>query len=130
MPRTAFGTLQSNLVPFYLGFQTLTTSTLLLTHLYFHPDLISSPLVEPHWATCEEGRQGMLIVGSVIASVVNYLVVAPLTTKVMLDRHRQERLEGKEYDAPTVSIASWPRLYPRSYTQAELLFRPLARCPA
>ncbi|KAK1922519.1 hypothetical protein DB88DRAFT_495409 [Papiliotrema laurentii] len=105
LPRQTFGTLQSRLTPLYFSFQTLTTSTLLLTHLYFHPSLISSPLVEPHWATCEEGRQGLLILASVVASAVNWLVVGPLTTSVMFDRHRLERLEGKEADEPNPSEA-------------------------
>ena len=103
LPRQTFGTLQSRLTPLYFSFQTLTTSTLLLTHLWFHPSLISSPLVEPHWATCDEGRQGLLILASMVPSLVNWLVVGPLTTDVMFERHRLERLEAKEYDEPNVS---------------------------
>jgi hypothetical protein len=74
--------------------------------LWFHPSLISSPLVEPHWATCEEGRQGLLILASVVASAVNWLVVGPLASSTMFERHRLERLEGKEHDEPNVSHAT------------------------
>ena len=103
LPRQTFGTLQSRLQPLYFTFQTLTTATLLLTHLYFHPSLISSPLVEPHWATCEEGRQGLLIVAAFASSAVNWLIVGPWATSTMFERHRLERVEGKEHDEPNVS---------------------------
>lgn len=102
LPRTTFGTLQGRLTPLYFSFQTLSTATLLLTHLWFHPALISSPLVEPHWATCEEGRQGLLILASVVPSLLNWVLVGPMATDVMLERHRLERLESKEYDEPNV----------------------------
>ncbi|CAD6567664.1 MAG: hypothetical protein TREMPRED_003810 [Tremellales sp. Tagirdzhanova-0007] len=105
LPRTTFGTLQGRLTPLYFSFQTLSTATLLLTHLWFHPALISSPLVEPHWATCEEGRQGLLILASVVPSLLNWVLVGPMATDVMLERHRLERLESKEYDEPNPSEA-------------------------
>ncbi|WVN87769.1 uncharacterized protein L203_102964 [Cryptococcus depauperatus CBS 7841] len=89
LPRQTFGTLQSHLTPLYFSFSSLTTSALLLTHLYFHPSLISSPRVEPHWLTCEEGRQGLLIIGALIPQLLNWL----------------ERVEGKEYDEPYPSDA-------------------------
>ncbi|WVO15293.1 hypothetical protein L204_102949 [Cryptococcus depauperatus] len=98
LPRQTFGTLQSHLTPLYFSFSSLTTSALLLTHLYFHPSLISSPRVEPHWLTCEEGRQGLLIIGALVPQLLNWLVVGPLTTNVVFERHRLERVEGKEYD--------------------------------
>lgn len=104
LPRQTFGTLQSRLQPLYFSFQTLTSATLLLTHLWFHPALISSPLVEPHWATCEEGRQGLLIVAALASSAVNWLIVGPWASSVMFERHRLERVEGKEYDEPNVSV--------------------------
>lgn len=104
LPRQTFGTLQSRLQPLYFSFQTLTSATLLLTHLYFHPSLISSPLVEPHWMTCEEGRQGILIVAALASSALNWLVVGPMATSTMFERHRLERVEGKEYDEPNVSF--------------------------
>jgi hypothetical protein len=36
---------------------------------------------------------------------INWLFVGPKTTEVMFERHRLERLEGKEYDEPAVSIS-------------------------
>jgi hypothetical protein len=44
-----------------------------------------------------------LIVASAVASALNWLVVGPLASGAMLERHRLERLEGKEYDEPFVS---------------------------
>ena len=112
LPRTTFGTLQAHLTPFYFTFQTLSTSTLLLTHLWFHPGLISSPTVPPHWATSEEGHQGLLILGGLVASIFNLVIVGPWTTEVMFERHRLERIEGKEYDSPSVSDLDlvWPHI--------------------
>ncbi|OCF31397.1 hypothetical protein I317_05955 [Kwoniella heveanensis CBS 569] len=103
LPRQTFGTLQSRLTPLYFTFSTLSTATLLLTHLYFHPGLISSPRVEPHWATSEAGHQGFLILAALIPQVLNLLVVGPWTSEVMFQRHRQERVESKEYDEAGVS---------------------------
>ncbi|WVQ81552.1 hypothetical protein IAT38_003676 [Cryptococcus sp. DSM 104549] len=103
LPRQTFGTLQSRLTPLYFSFSTLTTSALLLTHLYFHPSLISSPRVEPHWLTSEQGRQGLLIIAGLIPQAINWLVVGPLANDLVFKRHRQERVESKEYDEPNVS---------------------------
>ncbi|WWC64132.1 uncharacterized protein I303_106740 [Kwoniella dejecticola CBS 10117] len=105
LPRQTFGTLQARLQPLYFTFSSLATSTLLFTHLWFHPGLISSPRVEPHWATSAEGQQGLLIVASLIPQLLNLLVVSPLASDIMFERHRQERVEGKEYDEPNVSEA-------------------------
>ncbi|WWD21096.1 hypothetical protein CI109_105577 [Kwoniella shandongensis] len=105
LPRQTFGTLQSRLTPLFFSFQTLTTSALLFTHLYFHPSLISSPRVEPHWATSEQGQQGLLIVASMVPQLLNWLVVGPLATDAMFERHRLERLEGKEHDEPNPTDA-------------------------
>ncbi|ORY26255.1 hypothetical protein BCR39DRAFT_470544 [Naematelia encephala] len=103
IPHQTFGQLQSKLTPLFFSFSTLTTSALLLTHLYFHPGLISSPTVPPHWATSEEGIQGLLILGGLVPNLLNWLVLGPATTKVMFERHRVERLEGKEHDEPNPS---------------------------
>ncbi|AFR96000.1 hypothetical protein J008_03892 [Cryptococcus neoformans] len=105
LPRQTFGTLQSHLTPLYFSFSSITTSALLLTHLYFHPSLISSPRVEPHWLTSEEGRQGLLIVAGLVPQVLNWLVVGPLANSVVFERHRLERVEGKEYDEANPSDA-------------------------
>jgi hypothetical protein len=103
LPRQTFGTLQSRLTPLYFSFTTLSTATLLLTHLWFHPSLISSPTVKPHWLTSEEGRQGLCILAALVPQAINWLFVGPKTTEVMFERHRLERLESKEYDEPNVS---------------------------
>ncbi|WVR09146.1 hypothetical protein IAU60_006208 [Kwoniella sp. DSM 27419] len=103
LPRQTFGTLQSRLQPLYFTFSTLATSTLLLTHLWFHPGLISSPRVEPHWTTCEAGHQGLMIIAAMLPQVLNLLVVGPYTSDLMFQRHRQERVEGKEYDEAGIS---------------------------
>ncbi|KAK4684352.1 hypothetical protein P7C73_g5830, partial [Tremellales sp. Uapishka_1] len=103
LPRETFGTLQSRLQPLYFSTSTAITSTLLLTHLYFHPSLISSPRVEPHWASSEQGIQGLLIIASLVPNLVNWLVVGPKATEIMFERHRLEKIEGKEYDEPNPS---------------------------
>ncbi|WWC91314.1 uncharacterized protein L201_006257 [Kwoniella dendrophila CBS 6074] len=103
LPRQTFGTLQSRLQPLYFTFTSLATATLMLTHFYFHSDLISSPKVPPHFTSSPEGQQALLIIGSFVPQLLNLLVVSPLASNVMFERHRQERVEGKEYDEPNVS---------------------------
>ena len=103
LPRQTFGTLQARLTPFYFSTSTILTSTLLLTHLYFHPSLISAPTVKPHWHSSEEGRQGLLIVAGLIPQLLNLIWFGPQATKVMFERHRLEKLEGKEYNEANVS---------------------------
>jgi len=105
LPRQTFASLQSHLTPLYFSTTSILTSTLLLTHLYFHPGLISSPRVPPHWNSSEEGHQGLLILAGLVPQVINWLIVGPWTTEVMFERHRLERLEGKEYDEPNPSEA-------------------------
>ncbi len=114
LPRQTFGQLQSRLTPLYFSTSTLLTSTLFITHLYFHPSLISSPLSKPHWWSSEEGRQGLLIVAGLIPNLVNWLIVGPKATDVMFERHRVERIEGKEYDSPDVSFGTDFTLFPLS----------------
>jgi hypothetical protein len=103
LPRQTFGTLQARLTPFYFSTSTILTSTLLLTHLYFHPSLISAPTVKPHWHSSEEGRQGLLIVAGLVPQLLNLIWFGPQATKVMFERHRLEKLEGKEYNDANVS---------------------------
>ncbi|WWC97864.1 hypothetical protein V866_004751 [Kwoniella sp. B9012] len=104
LPRQTFGTLQSRLQPLYFTFSSIATSTLLFTHYWFHPGLISSPRVPPHHnSDYPEGIQALLIIGSLIPQLLNLIVVSPLASDVMFERHRQERVEGKEYDEPNVS---------------------------
>jgi hypothetical protein len=102
LPRQTFGTLQARLNPFYFSTSTILTSTLLLTHLYFHPSLISAPTVKPHWHSSEEGRQGLLIVAGLVPQLLNLIWFGPQATKVMFERHRLEKLEGKEYNEANV----------------------------
>jgi hypothetical protein len=42
--------------------------------------------------------QGLLIVGALVPSLVNWLYAGPKATEVMFERHRLEKLEGKSYD--------------------------------
>lgn len=95
LPKEAFGTLQQTLQPAYFATSSLLTSTLLLTHLYFHPVLLSSPLKAPHWYQIEEGRQALLIVAGMLPNVLNWLVVGPKIKALTYSRHRLERSEGK-----------------------------------
>ncbi|KAL7421195.1 hypothetical protein Q5752_004080 [Cryptotrichosporon argae] len=103
LPRQTFGLLQSRLQPLYFGTSSALLSTLLVTHLYFHPGLLGAPGARPHWHEAEEGVQALLVVAALVPSLANWLVVGPAATKTMFERHRLERLEGKEYDAPAPS---------------------------
>ena len=98
-----FGTLQSRLTPTFYAIQTGLTSALLLTHLYFHPGLISSPRVPPHWVSSEEGHQGLFILGALVPSIINWAIVGPLSVSSMFEKHRLERVEGKSAKDPNVS---------------------------
>lgn len=39
-----------------------------------------------------------------VPQVLNWLVVGPLANSVVFERHRLERVEGKEYDEANVSF--------------------------
>jgi hypothetical protein len=44
-----------------------------------------------------------MIVAGLVPQLLNLLFFGPQATKVMFERHRLERLEGKEFDEPNVS---------------------------
>jgi len=46
-----------------------------------------------------------MIVAGLVPQLLNLLFFGPQATKVMFERHRLERLEGKEFDEPNVSLA-------------------------
>ena len=100
-----FSHLTATTTPTYLATTSTLTGALLGTHLYFHPVLVSSPLRQPHWYQIEEGVQGLFILAALVPQVVNWLVVAPAATRVMYERHRLERTEGKGFDSPNPSQA-------------------------
>ncbi|RSH78927.1 uncharacterized protein EHS24_001850 [Apiotrichum porosum] len=74
LSRDQFVSLQSKVAPAYFATSTALTGTLLLTHLYFHPSLLSSPLKSPHWYQLEEGVQAILIATAFVPQLINLLV--------------------------------------------------------
>ncbi len=44
-----------------------------------------------------------MIIASLVPQLLNWVLVGPMTTNVMIERHRLEKLELKEYDEPNVS---------------------------
>lgn len=47
----------------------------------------------------------VLAIGALGMSLINLLVVTPWTSKLMFQRHRLEKQEGKSYSDPSVSTA-------------------------
>jgi len=48
-----------------------------------------------------------MIIASLVPQLLNWVLVGPMTTNVMIERHRLEKLELKEYDEPNVSGPGW-----------------------
>lgn len=49
----------------------------------------------------------MLIVAGLVPQLLNLIWFGPQATKVMFERHRLEKMEGKEYNEANVSSSSF-----------------------
>jgi len=101
LPRQQFGTLQAKSFPIYFGLSLGLDSALLALWTLSHPDVIPAYL-QPQRADVAQAY-ALVVVG--ILTSINLFVLSPYTTKIMFQRHRLEREEGKGSSDPTASPA-------------------------
>jgi hypothetical protein len=99
LPRQQFGNLMEKVFPSYFAFNSILGGVLLGTFAYQHPVVRRKPF------DIFDGTvyQAFTLATGIAANLVNTLVIAPASYKLMHDRHRQEKVEGKSYDDAGVS---------------------------
>lgn len=97
LPRQSFGNLQAVLLPSVFGVQAAAAGGLLVSFLREYPIVYHRfDLLDVHcW-------QAVTLLTTTGLSLFNLLVATPTCSKLMSDRHRQERAEGKDYSDPSV----------------------------
>jgi hypothetical protein len=97
LPRQSFGNLQAVLLPSVFGVQAAAAGSLLFSFLREYPIVYHRfDLLDVHcW-------QAVTLLTTTGLSLFNLLVATPTATKIMNDRHRQERAEGKDFSDPSV----------------------------
>lgn len=99
LPRQQFGNLMSKVFPVYFGYQA-TLSALLVGTLAWDHSVVRKHPFDIFDATV---YQAFTLATGALINVVNGLIVGPASTKVMQERHRQEKVEGKAYSDEGVS---------------------------
>ncbi|TDL28777.1 hypothetical protein BD410DRAFT_781309 [Rickenella mellea] len=99
LPRQQFGTLQHRTFPIYFVISIILSGGLLAQWIATHPSVLDN-FTKPTFADVAQAYA----LGTVFLSqAANYFVVGPMTSKVMFQRHKQEKSEGKAYNDPEVS---------------------------
>ncbi|UJR11427.1 hypothetical protein I4U23_015607 [Adineta vaga] len=83
LPRQQFGLLQSKLFPIYFLSQSVLNGICLIT-------------------TSNRNSRTIFLIG-IVGGLMNLIIVGPWTSKVMQERHKVEREEGKTYNEPGIS---------------------------
>ncbi|OBZ79858.1 hypothetical protein A0H81_00481 [Grifola frondosa] len=99
LPRQQFGTLQHRTFPIYFIISIGISSGLLTLWTYSHPAVLAykwNPLVA-------DVAQAYALATVVLSQVTNHVVIGPLTSKTMFQRHKLEKEEGKAYNEAGVS---------------------------
>ncbi|THH19072.1 hypothetical protein EUX98_g8841 [Antrodiella citrinella] len=99
LPRQQFGALQHRTFPIYFGISIALASTLLGLWTYSHPNVLEH-VANPKVA---DVAQAYTLGSVVLAQLANQLVIGPLTSKTMFQRHKLEKSEGKSYNEAGVS---------------------------
>ncbi|KAH9949862.1 hypothetical protein B0H21DRAFT_819790 [Amylocystis lapponica] len=97
--RQQFGTLQHRVFPVYFLASIILSATLLGLWTYSHPSLLEYVL-NP---TVADVAQFYALATPLISAASNSLVIGPLTSRTMFQRHKLEKAEGKGYNEPGVS---------------------------
>jgi len=99
LPRHQFGALQHKTFPVYFVISIALSTSLLSTWILKHPNVLVY-LARPNVADVAQ----VYALGIVLLSQAsNYFVVGPLTSKIMFQRQKLEKEEGKTYNEPGVS---------------------------
>lgn len=99
LPKQQFSALMSKLFPSYYTFQAAVTGAMVATLAYDYSVIRKHPF-DIMDATV---YQAFTLATSAAAHLVNALVVAPASSKLMTDIQRQEKAEGKSFDDAGVS---------------------------
>ncbi|GAA5973318.1 hypothetical protein JCM11641_003070 [Rhodosporidiobolus odoratus] len=96
LARPHFAALQAALFPRFFALQSIASAALL--GLYARAGKVSN------WKTSLRSDRNVWALAVMLAAGLgNWAVVGPWTTSTMRRRHRREKIEGKEYNDPTVS---------------------------
>jgi len=99
LPRHQFGALQHKTFPVYFFLSIVISSALLSIWIWKHPDVLQQ-LSQPNVADVTQAYA----LGTVLLSqATNYLIISPLTSQTMFQRHKLEKEEGRVYTDPEVS---------------------------
>jgi len=99
LPRPMFAALQHQVFPVYFVISSILSSGMLGLWTWSHPDIIVH-ILRPNVA---DVAQAYALGCVLLLQSLNYFVVGPMTSKVMFQRHRQEKEEGKSYNETGVS---------------------------
>ncbi|EIN13652.1 hypothetical protein PUNSTDRAFT_117368 [Punctularia strigosozonata HHB-11173 SS5] len=101
LPRHQFGALQHRTFPVYFSVSIALSTILLLMWTTTHPDVLSY-IAKP---THVDVAQAYALAFVLVNQTINQLVVGPLTSRTMFQRHKLEKDEGKNYNDPAASDA-------------------------
>lgn len=99
LPRHQFGALQHKTFPVYFSSSIVLSSALLGLWAYAHPGLLAN-VTSP---TRADVAQAYVLGSVIVLQGCNQLVVGPMTSSTMFQRHKLEKEEGKNYNDPGVS---------------------------
>jgi len=99
LPRHMFGALQHKTFPVYFMLSIALSSGMLGFWTWTHPDVLQY-IASPYVADVAQAYALAIVF---LAQASNYFVISPLTSKVMFQRHKLEKEEGKQYNEPGVS---------------------------
>ncbi|EPS99083.1 hypothetical protein FOMPIDRAFT_1037137 [Fomitopsis schrenkii] len=99
LPRHQFGALQHRVFPIYFVQSIIASAGLLALWLSAHP-AVTTYVFQPAVA---DVAQAYTLASVLLTQTSNHLVIGPLTSKAMFERHRLEKAEGKSYDEKGVS---------------------------
>jgi len=99
LPRQQFGALQHRTFPVYFVQSMLLSGALLTKWIYSHPDVLTH-IMRPNVA---DVAQAYALTSVLASQSFNYFIVGPMTSKIMFQRHRLEKEEGKSHNEPGVS---------------------------
>jgi len=101
LPRVHFGTLQHKTFPVYFVLSMILSSSLIVLWTVFHPNILSN-LNRPEVA---DVAQVYALASVLVGQGLNYFSIGPMTSRMMFQRHRLEKEEGKAHNDPGASAA-------------------------
>lgn len=102
LPHQQFGNLMTKVFPTYFSFNAALSAFLVGTLAWDHSVIRKHPF-DIFDVTV---YQAFTLASCAAANLVNGLVVGPASSKLMNERHRQEKAEGKSYNEAGVSFIS------------------------